>query len=530
MIKKLTFIDIETSSLKPEEGEIKLVAFATDDGEVKTTTTLDEELRALLSDKSITKVFHNAKFDVGFLEYYGYKVNNYDCTLVMAQVLKEEKLSLKFLTQKYFGVELDKQMQESENWEGVITENHIEYVKNDVIYTRKLYYKLMDLMEGNKLLKVYEREKRALPAIVMLEMNGLNFEFENWNLALDEDRILSEALEKRIQETLNNSELNLNSPKQLIEAISEYGIKLYSTADSVLAMYSDEHEVIKNIRKFRKLKAKIKTYGENLKSFITDDGKLKSEWQLIGTKSGRMSCKKAPLQAMPSKSRQFFVPSKGYKFICADYSQIELRVLASISGDSTLTNYFKEEIDLHTGTASLIFNKDLKEVSTDERKIAKSLNFGIVYGITAYGIQRNLIKNGLEVTVEEAEEYRLTFLESYKDVRELQQLLLGASTISTLGGRVWKASDLTMNQRLNLPIQGSASEGLKEALALLLENMKEAWKLLAVVHDEILIEVPEEDAEEAKQILEQCMINGMKKIVKNVPITVESTISDTWAK
>lgn len=139
-------------------------------------------------------------------------------------------------------------------------------------------------------------------------------------------------------------------------------------------------------------------------------------------------------------------------------------------------------------------------------------------------------KSGLNVTLDEAEEYRIEFLNVYPKVRELQDSLLRADYIKTLGGRRWQGGNLSMTQRLNLPIQGSAAEGLKEALALLVENLKDTWRLVVIVHDEILLEVPEDDAEEAKEVLENCMIIGMKNIIKEIPVVVDSSIGNNWCK
>lgn len=273
------FFDTETDSLDFRTGKIKLIAFSKGLNEVVTTTSVGERLKSILNDKNIIKVFHNAKFDVGFFQSKCHRVNNYHCTLLMAQVLGEEKLSLKALAKKYLDVDMDKSMQHSDNWqETEITQEHIDYAVKDVEYTRALYYKLLDLLVENNLLTVYERERRALPAIVMLESNGINMEFDKWNARLDDDRRLAIELEIRIKDLLNRKELNLNSPKQLVEAIAEYGIKLHSTSDDELAKYSDEHEVIKLIRKYRRLQTKIKTYGEKLKTFINNDGRIRADW------------------------------------------------------------------------------------------------------------------------------------------------------------------------------------------------------------------------------------------------------------
>lgn len=530
-LNDVVVMDLETSSLNPRQGEIRMVAFAYSNQEVTYRKTVDDEVREILKDHNVIKMFHNAKFDVGYLRTKGYEVNNYGCTLVMAQVLGEIEVSLKALTKKHFEIDMDKTMQHSDNWKTTeFTQDHIEYALKDVEYTRALYYKFSEELRKRDLLGVYERERGALDAIVMLETKGIKMKFEEWNEELNEDRKLSEDIEEEIKSILNKHELNINSTKQLTESLFEYGIKLCSTSDDELAKFSDEYEVIRLLRKYRKLKTKIKTYGEKLREYIDEDGRIRANWRLIGAQSGRMACNNPPLQAMPSKSREFFVPEEGYKYVVADYSQVELRILAKVSMDSTLINYFKNNIDLHKGTASLVFKKPLDEVTKEERQVGKSLNFGIVYGITAYGIQKNLRKCGISVSLEEAEEYRIQFLNSYPKVREMQDALLRADTIKTLGGQRWQCRNLTATQRLNLPIKGSAAEVLKEALALLVQKIKPTWKIAAIVHDEILLEVPENDAEKAKEMLEKAMIDGMEKIVAGIPIVVDISINNNWCK
>lgn len=530
--KKLYFCDIETNSLSIKNGNIRLVSYAIGDGVVDTTVTVNESIKSALQNETVEKVFHNAKFDVGFFHAYGYEVRNYHCTLLMAQVLGEEQLSLKALAKKYLSVDIDKSIQHSDHWQcDNLTDEHFEYAKKDVEYTRCLFYKLYQLLVDKHLLTTYERERRALPAIIMLESNGIKMEFDKWNEVLDEDRVLCKELQSQIKDLLGKKELNLNSPGQLVDAIyKQYGIKLKSTSDDELAKYVDMNQAINLIRRYRKLQTKIMTYGQKLKQFIDNDGRIRANWKLIGATSGRMACSKPPIQGMPGKSREFFVADEGYKIVCSDYSQIELRVLSEVSQDEKLIEYFKNGIDLHAGTASLIFQKPLEEVTKEERQVAKSLNFGIVYGITAYGIQKNLRKSGLDISIEVAEEYRLEFLKVYSKVRDLQDSLLKANIIRTIGGRKWQGKELTMTQRMNLPIQGSAAEGLKEALGLLVNRMEPTWKLVAVVHDEIVLEVPEPEVDLAKQVLESCMIEGMKQIVKRVPIIVETMIADNWCK
>lgn len=530
--KTIIFCNLETNSLDHGTGSIKLISTIKNDGTVNVSEAVSNELSCILQSVDVRKVFYNAPFNVSLLQSKGYSVNNYDCTSLMAQVLGESSLSYEALCNKYLNISIDKSMQNSDNWQGdTYSSEHLEYAKKDVEYIRELYFKLRGKLLKDGLLEVYERERRALVAIVMLKNNGIKMEFNQWNEVLDEDRNLSYRIEAEIRGLLKNDNLNLNSPKQLIEVINQiYGIKLSSTSDDELAKYSDTNLAIQLIRKHQKLCTHIKTYGQKLATFINEDGRIRADWRLIGATSGRMACSNPPLQGMPCKSRKFFVAEQGNTLVCADYSQIELRVLAEISQDLHLMNYFDIGVDLHTGTASLLFQKPLDTVTQEERQIAKSINFGIVYGITAYGIQRNLVKIGLDVSLDEAEQYRQSFLKAYPKVHNLQDMLLRADEIRTLGGRMWKSKHLTMTQRMNLPIQGSAAEGLKESLGLLVNQLNPTWKLVSVVHDEIVLETPKSEGQIAKQVLESCMIEGMKKLVKQVPIQVETKISKHWCK
>ncbi|UZP04718.1 hypothetical protein JW813_06825 [Clostridium botulinum] len=171
---KVVFMDIETSSLYFVKGVIRLVAFSDGGSKVLTRTVVDEELNEILKDKNILKVFHNAKFDVEFFVHNGYEVNNYSCTLVMAQVLGEKELSLKALCNKYLGIAIDKSMQHSENWSiEELTQEHIDYAIQDVTNTKLLYYRLLDELSKRNLVNTYERERRALPSIMKLGMKKI---------------------------------------------------------------------------------------------------------------------------------------------------------------------------------------------------------------------------------------------------------------------------------------------------------------------------------------------------------------------
>lgn len=535
--KKIVAIDIETTATKPQNGKIVLLAVCDESGSKVVKDV--EEIKELLVAKDVLKVFHNASFDVVWLNHFGYEVFGYTDTMIMSQVINNrirQENSLSDVAHKYLNIVMNKQLQDISNWNGSITKEHEEYCKRDAEITYKLYFELMRIIENLELYPVLDREIRALPAVIELRSNGIKFEFDKWYKEIEVYEKEKENLEIDIQNILNKKDLNLNSPKQVMETLNEYGIEVESTSDEALAKFSDEHEVIKLLRKYKKLKKKITSFGEKLKEKIDDDGCIRGKWNLIGADTYRMTCTSPNLQGMPRVSKQYFIPRNAEsKFIIADYSQIELRVLAEISGDPLLIDAFKNNEDLHKKTASMILDKPVNEITDSERSIAKAANFGLIYGMTSYGLQKKIKADyGLELTLSDAENFRSGYFNSYKEVLNYQDKMLKADYIETLGGRYWSKQtselDLGSIKRYNYPIQGTSAEGLKEALYLLMQRKEKKWLLVAVVHDEIVLEVPKEDEERAQKILKECMVEGMSKLVKKVPIEVDITASYTWKK
>ena len=174
--------------------------------------------------------------------------------------------------------------------------------------------------------------------------------------------------------------------------------------------------------------------------------------------------------------------------------------------------------------------KEAVQVTKGERRVTTSHNFVMADGITENRVLKNMVLRSLEVSLEQARKYSLQFLEVYPQVQRLQDRLLQSVAVRSLGGRRWESERLTLTQRPNYPIQGSAADGLKEALILMNEQLRSNWRICAIIHDEIVLEIPEQDAEEAKEVLEFCMITGMKKIINHVPVEVEATIQDYWTK
>lgn len=350
---------------------------------------------------------------------------------------------------------------------------------------RNLYHQLEACLATSS----YKREKAAIPAIVDMQLAGIAFDYPGWHQ-------------------------NLASKWAELKEIQEQRKSNSSCADWKM--------------KQEKLSQYLHTYDTAVKQSLCE-GRLYSCWDSFASKSGRMTVRKPNVQAMPKNSRPYFGSKEGKLLVFADFSQIELRVLAEFTKDPALMEIFRLQKDVHTQTAVKLFQKPGETVSAQERKIAKTLNFGIVYGITAYGIQNNLRKQQIPCTPEQAEQFRQDFFEMYPGIRWFQQLMTCATKVRSLGGRLFDVCDCKATQRMNLPIQASAAEGLKETLAIIYRKLKQEWHLVAVVHDELVLEVPFKDAEAAKAVLISAMIEGMEQILKNVPIVVEAAISTTWS-
>jgi DNA polymerase I-like protein with 3'-5' exonuclease and polymerase domains len=242
-----------------------------------------------------------------------------------------------------------------------------------------------------------------------------------------------------------------------------------------------------------------------------------------------MSCSNPNLQQLSYEFRKCIKPEAGNKFVGCDYSQVELRAIASLADDRKMINAFKDGKDLHLTTAQLIYGKE--KISNEERQIAKTCNFGLIYGMGADGLKRRLKQMvGMDIKLNEARRLRTKFLSSYKGLRRWQEKLLQKNYIKTLGGKRWSTKRLNTQELFNYPVQGSAAEGLKETMIVMEANLPENWKLVAIIHDEILLEVPEAEAESALRGLKKWMVEGMGQIVRDVPIKVDGVIADYWKK
>lgn len=389
-------------------------------------------------------------------------------------------------------------------------------------------------------------------ALVLASMEKTGFEVDEKGIedfGMDLAKKIEE-IEKRIYSEVGY-EFNLNSPKQLGVALFEdLGLPVqkktktgYSTSADVLESLAHMHPVVEDVLQYRTL-AKLKsTYCDGLLKVIAPDGRIHSTLNQTETRTGRISSTEPNLQNIPVRSelgrelRKFFRAKEGYVLIDADYSQIELRVLADISNDPVMINAFLEDDDIHTITASQVFNMPVSMVTPIMRSRAKAVNFGIVYGIGAFSLAKDI-----GVTRKEADTYIKGYLEHYSGVREYMDKVVSdakdSGYVTTLFNRRRYLPELAASNAMlrafgervarNMPIQGSAADIIKIAMVRVYERLKNEGmksRLILQVHDELIVESPINECERAAQILKEEMENACKL---KVPLTVDVNCDKTW--
>ncbi|MGI5978178.1 MAG: DNA polymerase I [Oscillospiraceae bacterium] len=360
-----------------------------------------------------------------------------------------------------------------------------------------------------------------------------------------------DALQKEIY-ALAGEEFNINSPKQLGEILFEKlmlpaGKKTksgYSTSAETLEKLRGKHEIIEKILEFRQLTKLKSTYVDGLGKVIGPDGRIHTSFQMTVTATGRLSSTEPNLQNIPVRTelgaeiRKMFVAPRGSVLVDADYSQIELRLLAHISGDKVMQKAFLDGEDIHAVTASQVFGVPLAEVTKLQRSHAKAVNFGIVYGISAFSLAQNI-----HVYQNEAREYIDTYLEKYSGVREYMKNIIAQAKadgyVTTLFGRRRPLPELkssnynirSFGERVarNTPIQGTAADVIKLAMVHVWRRLRDeglAAKLILQVHDELIVECPEAEAERVTEILTEEMENVVHY---SVPLTADAKIGRSWS-
>jgi DNA polymerase-1 len=326
--------------------------------------------------------------------------------------------------------------------------------------------------------------------------------------------------------------INLDSPSQITEALARMGIKVEGTRSWQLQPLAKAHPAVEKLLEYRSVQKSLSSYGLSLLEHIHPvTGRLHPDFRQIGATGGRMRCSDPNLQQVPNtpEYRNCFRASPGRKLVIADYSQIELRILADWSQDTALVKALLSGEDLHCVTASQMFGIPLEKVSKDQRAAAKQLNYGIMYGLGPPGLAEGLIRkyfaaySGVAAWLREAGD---------RAIRERESRTRSGRLI-TFNFDSNDRSQVAATQRLgkNAPIQGSSADIIKRAMALIYEALKPLdARMVNCIHDEIVVEVAQAQADECASIVEREMVAAAREYIRSVPVTVETAIADAWLK
>jgi DNA polymerase-1 len=585
-------LDTETTSLDPMSGWLVGISLATKPGRAcyiplthgmasEGTLALDDpapeqipvkdvisRLKPLLEDGGVMKVLQNAKYDLVMLKRVGIDVYPIDDTMLISYALDTglhshgmDALSQRFLEHTPIPFKEVAGTGKSQiTFDKVPLDKATRYAAEDADVTLRLYHVLKPRLVGERMMTVYETLERPMVGVLQqMEMAGIKLDPAILKRMSSDFAQKLAGLEAEIHE-LAGEEFNIGSPKQLGEILfDKMGIEggkktktgAWGTGADVLeTLAAQGHDLPIRVLEWRQLSKLKSTYTDALPDFINDDtGRVHTSYSLASTTTGRLSSSDPNLQNIPIRSeegrkiRTAFVADEGNVLISADYSQIELRVLAHMAGIDTLRQAFADGLDIHAMTASEMFNEPIEGMDPMIRRKAKAINFGIIYGISAFGLA-----NQLSIPRGEAAEYIEKYFERFPGIRaymdETKAFAREHGYVATLFGRKTHLPEInskngaqrsfTERAAINAPIQGSAADIIRRAMIRMpaaLEAAKLPAKMLLQVHDELIFEVPEKQADKTIKVVREVMEGASAPAVNlSVPLVVDANAALSWAE
>lgn len=524
--------------------------------------TVIPRLQPLFADEQVLKIAHHYKFDYVMLKRYGMKFEGpvFD-TMIAAylidanQALKMDKLAKKYL--KYEPIPIEELIgsgRKQKTMDQIPVEKVSPYACEDADVTLRLYEVLEPILEEDELKEIaYNIEFPLISVLAHMELNGVKLDLDMLQAFTE---TLREDLVRMEQEIFEESgaEFNINSPQQLGDVLFNQ-MKLpagkktktgqYSTSESVLSKLADEHKIARLILDYRGLSKLKSTYAEALPKLVNEDtGRIHTSFNQNVAATGRLSSSNPNLQNIPIRTqrgreiRKAFVAEEGFKLLSADYSQVELRVIAAIAEDRAMIEAFNNDEDIHSRTAKEIFDLgSLDDVEPNQRRKAKEVNFGIPYGVSAYGLASRLGVSNSEGQ-EMIDDYFDRFPGIQRYINETTEFAREHGYVKTLLGRRryipdiksrnWNVRAFAERTAINMPIQGTAADIIKLAMINIEDYLEEQGlktRMLLQVHDELVFEVPADEQEtvpaEIKRLMEKAYDIG-------VPLKVEMGLADNW--
>ena len=573
-------VDTETNSLDPHQADLVGISLSSKVGKAcyipighkssKCINKIDviKKLKPLLEDPSVKKIGQNIKFDFIVLFKQGIEMTSMEDTMLMSYVLDagKNRHNMDTLSEIHLGhktisfKEIVGTGKKEINFSEVEIEKAKDYAAEDADITFRLYKKFSKNLKLEKMINIYEIfEKPLIKILAFMEMEGV--EVDNKFL-----KTLSSKFEKKIKNLekeifkISKKDFNIASPKQLGEIIYNdlkiAGLKKtkkgsFATIASVLEDLAFKgHKFPKLVLDWRQVSKLKNTYSDSLPEHINPNTKrVHTSFLLAATTTGRLASSDPNLQNIPIKSedgrdiRKAFTSRKNHLLISADYNQIEMRILADLADVKELKKAFKNDEDIHSLTASQIFNVDIKKVNQDQRRKAKAINFGIIYGISQYGLAKQI-----NVSNYEAEEFLDAYFAKFPEIKiymnDTIKFCRKSGYVNNIFGRRSHfngINDKNFNVRnfqeraaINAPIQGSASEIMRLAMIRLNKKLSDKKniqsKMLLQIHDELIFEVPKNN----EKIMVKLIKDEMASVVKSdhhsfsIPLTVDINVGDNW--
>ncbi len=573
-------VDTETSSLDPHQADLVGISLCSKIGKAcyipvghKSPKSLKKDavikkLKKILEDPSIKKIGQNIKFD--FIVFYkcGISLSSMEDTMLMSYVLDagKNRHNMDTLSEIHLGhktisfKEMVGSGKKEINFSEVELDKAKDYAAEDADVTFRLYKKFIKDLKSEKMLNIYEIfEKPLIKILAFMEIEGV--EIDSRFL-----KSLSSKFEKKIQKLekevfkISKKEFNIASPKQLGEIIYNdlkiAGLKKtkkgsFATSASVLEDLAFKgHKFPKLILDWRQVSKLKNTYSDALPEHLNPNTKrVHTSFLLAATTTGRLASSDPNLQNIPIKSedgkdiRKAFTAKKGHLLISADYNQIEMRILADLADVKELKKAFKNKEDIHSLTASQIFNIDIKKVNQDHRRKAKAINFGIIYGISQYGLAKQI-----NVSNYEAEEFLNSYFAKFPEIKVymdntikfcrksgyVNNIFGRRSHFNGINDKNFNVRNFQERAAINAPIQGSASEVMRLAMIRLDKKLSEDKnvnsKMLLQIHDELIFEIPKKDEKVMIKLIEKEMTSVAQSDYHSfsTPLTVDINVGDNW--
>ena len=565
--------DTETTGLKALEVELIGISFSWETGkgyyvsfpkDQTETKTILEEFRCFFENTSIEKIGHNLKYDIKVLSNYGMPVKGplFDTMIAHYLINPDMRHGMDILAETYLNYQpvsitklIGKKGKNQLSMRDVPIKDQTEYAVEDADITLQLKKHFIEELKKGNVIKLFnEMELPLVSVLTAMEIEGINLNTEflkELSIHLTDD---INRLEKTIFEEAGE-EFNIASPKQLGVVLFE-NMKLvdkpkktktgqYSTAEDVLSNLSKDHTIIANVLEYRQFKKLQSTYVDALPNEINPNtGRVHTAYAQAVAATGRLSSTNPNLQNIPIRTergkqvRKAFIPrDQNHVLLAADYSQIELRIIAALSEEETMIEAFKNGEDIHASTAAKVFNVPLSEVTREQRSNAKTVNFGIIYGVSAFGLS-----NQTDLTRKESKELIDLYYETYPKLKNymsaqvdfardngyVETILQRRRYLKDINSRNAIVRGAAERNAVNAPIQGSAADIIKIAMINIFKRFeKEGFKskMLLQVHDELVFDAHKDELEIIKPIIKYEMEHAFEMIV---PLDVEMGIGENW--